>query len=126
MSLDVEQVAKKLRENAQNRSQGQSAKYVRVALEAGGATTSGHPHYAKDWGATLQKNGIREFAAVAGETYKPKKGDIAVIQPTSKGNLAGHIQIYDGKNWISDFVQNDFWPGPAYRTEKPKYVIYRP
>lgn len=38
---------------------------------------------------------------------------------------AGHIAGYDGKDWISDFVQNGFWPGKAYRTERPDYVIYR-
>jgi type VI protein secretion system component Hcp len=42
-----------------------------------------------------------------------------------KGSTAGHVAGYDGKNWISDFVQNDFWAGPAYRKERPHYAVYR-
>ena len=33
---------------------------------------------------------------------------------------------YRELHWVSDFVQSGFWPGPAYRKEKPSYVIYRP
>jgi hypothetical protein len=62
--------------------------------------------------------------------YTPDKfpfqqGDIVVIQPTKHGNPAGHIAGYDGKDWISDFVQRGFWPGSAYEKEKPGYVVYR-
>jgi len=56
--------------------------------------------------------------------FKLEVGDVAVIQNPSS-STAGHIQGYDGANWISDFVQDAFWPGPAYRSEKPAYVIYR-
>jgi hypothetical protein len=52
-------------------------------------------------------------------------GDVAVIEPTEKGSAAGHIQGWDGRNWISDFVQREFWPGKAYREEQPSYEIYR-
>jgi hypothetical protein len=59
-------------------------------------------------------------------TFKPMKGDVAVIKATTH-HKSGHIQGYDGKNWISDFVQkNGFWPGKEYREEIPDYVIYRP
>jgi hypothetical protein len=47
------------------------------------------------------------------------------MEPTKYGNPAGHIAGYDGKSWVSDFVQADFWPGQAYRKEKPSYVVYR-
>jgi len=53
------------------------------------------------------------------------KGDIVVMEPTKHGDQAGHIAGYDGKNWVSDFVQRGFWPGPAYEKEKPSYVVYR-
>jgi hypothetical protein len=126
MGIDVEKFTERLRKNAHAHSQSRCAKYLRVALEAGGAKTSGHPNDAKDWGPTLLKNGIHEVALEKAESYQPREGDIVVIQPTSKGNPAGHIQAYDGKKWISDFVQTDFWPGQTYRKERPKYVIYRP
>lgn len=34
----------------------------------------------------------------------PRKGDISVIGPRRPGH-AGHISIFNGKNWVSDFVQ---------------------
>lgn len=74
----------------------------------------------------LLLNGFHEFTPLSLDAYMPTKGDIVVIQPTSHGGSSGHIQGYDGKNWISDFVQTGFWPGPAYRKETPPYVIYRP
>ena len=38
---------------------------------------------------------------------------------------AGHMQMFDGSVWISDFKQNGFWAGPGYRTHKPAFKIYR-
>jgi hypothetical protein len=52
------------------------------------------------------------------------KGDVMVMEP-HKGSTAGHVAGYDGKDWISDFVQTDFWAGPDYRREKPHYAVYR-
>jgi hypothetical protein len=97
------------------------ATYVRSALEAAGLNTTGHPLYAKDWGPTLLRIG---FSVVASSSYLPQVGDIVVIQGTST-SMAGHIAGYDGKNWISDFVQAAMWPGPSYRDEQPPFVFYR-
>lgn len=47
MSFDNEVFVSSLRKNAANHSRAQCAKYVRLALEAGGADTSGHPAEAK-------------------------------------------------------------------------------
>jgi hypothetical protein len=39
----------------------------------------------------------------------------------------GHIQMWDGKKWGSDFEQpaDDFWPGKSYRANKPCYSFFR-
>lgn len=37
----------------------------------------------------------------------------------------GHIQMYNGSIWISDFKQGDFWPGKGYRKHQPHYEIFR-
>jgi hypothetical protein len=126
MPVDKEKIATHLRKNAAKLSQRQCAAYVRKALEAGGARTMGHPIHAKDYGPVLLRNGYRELPPQTLETYTPVKGDIVIIQPTAHGSKSGHIEAYDGRDWISDFVQSGFWPGPAYRKEKPPYVIYRP
>ena len=35
----------------------------------------------------------------------------------------GHMAMYDGKEWKSDFNQNDMWGG-SIRNENPSYKIY--
>lgn len=99
---------------------GRCAHYVNMAINAAGVTVVGVLN-AKDWGPPLQRAG---FSAVPAAGWQPKIGDIAVIQGTTV-STAGHMEGFDGKNWISDFVQAAFWPGPSYRTEAPSYVVYR-
>lgn len=126
MAIDKKKIAEHLRRHAETSSKSKCATYVRQALEAGGAVTKGHPIDAKDYEQVLLRNGFHSIANDSAEApYSPLKGDIAVIQPTAKGNKSGHIEGYDGKDWISDFVQKGFWPGKSYRDERPSYVIYR-
>ena len=123
--VDVSKFATHLRACAVSGfGKGMCARYVRQALESGGADTSGHPVSAKDWGPLLLLNGFHPLELASIEAFVPEKGDVAVIQPTSNCPH-GHIQAFDGKNWISDFVQAAFWPGPAYRKEKPSSTVYR-
>jgi type VI protein secretion system component Hcp len=46
---------------------------------------------------------------------------------TAGGKQAGHVAGYDGKDWISDFIQLYFWAGPQYRNQRPRpsYAVYR-
>lgn len=125
--VDVEIVATHLRKRAAKRSLKICATRVREALEAGGARTKSlHPPHAKDWGPTLLRLGFHEIAVEKPVTFLFMKGDVVVIQPYKGGNASGHIAAYDGKNWISDFVQLDFWSGPGYRQHRPSHVFYRP
>ena len=101
--------------------QGICAKHVRIALETAGVNSAGHPVSAKDYGPFLKNVG---FALVTDTPYTAQLGDIAVIQRTSK-SVHGHIAGYDGTRWVSDFVQKELYPGPSYRTEKPRIDIYR-
>ncbi len=65
------------------------------------------------------------------QTLKPKnfdykKGDLIVFQPIGK-HINGHIAIYSGKQWISDFAQNNpngiIWGD--VKTEDLDFTIYR-
>jgi hypothetical protein len=96
------------------------ATHVRKAILAGGIRLR-IIHDAKDYGDGLTDEGF--YPVAAGST--PRKGDVAVIQPYSGGNPSGHMTIFDGRKWYSDFEQIDIWGGPGYRTNKPAYVIYR-
>ncbi len=101
---------------------GDCAAYVRVALEKAGLDTSGHPRDAKDWGPTLEKIG---FTPVDKHNYVPQKGDVVVFQTYPGGHPSGHMAGYNGKNWMSDYAQWDFWGGKGRRKYKPPHVIYR-
>jgi len=58
-------------------------------------------------------------------SYMHRAGDVGIVQPI-KGHPHGHMAMFDGKHWISDFVQlHGLYPGPGYRTAKPPYAIYR-
>ena len=124
--FDKETFASTLRENGivpPPFGHGQCAKLVREALEAAGADTTGHPVDAKDWGPTLLNIG---FTVVTDTPYSPELGDVVVIEPPQADPVqAGHIAGFDGENWISDFVQREMWPGPAYRAEQPAHQFYR-
>ena len=126
-AFDVDKFTTHLRNNADNTGfgKGRCAYFVREALRDGGYKPSTWPVHAKDWGPSMLRAGFHTVKVDDLSTFKPLKGDVAVIQATTH-HKSGHIQGFDGKNWISDFVQkNGFWPGKEYREEKSAYVIYR-
>lgn len=99
---------------------GWCAEFTRKAIQAGGITL-GHTYHAKDYGPMLRNAG---FTAIG--TYEmPREGDVIIIQPYAGGNPSGHMAIYDGTEWYSDFKQRDMWAGPGYRAARPSYTIYR-
>jgi len=107
---------------------GNCAKAVRLAVEAGGIkigipapTVSKYAASAKDYGPSLLKAGFTEIKI---KDYTDTFGDIRVIQPY-KGGGHGHMDMYNGKQWVSDFYQRGKWPGYGYRLHKPPFRIYR-
>lgn len=117
--VDINKFIRWIDANAQLESQHACAKAVRQGLAAGGLDVSKRPEMAKDYGAFLEKNG---FKVIAPDGYSPQKGDIVVFQPGP--NPAGHIQVWNGRTWVSDFVQNPNKISP-YGNQTPSYVIYR-
>lgn len=105
--------------HARSASHGKCAEYVRKAVEAGGVRLQRHTS-AKDYGGSLIAAGF-----VAQDVSILTAGDVVVIQPVT-GHRHGHVAMYDGTRWISDFKQpNGFYPGESYRKSKPSFVIYR-
>ncbi|SUY92735.1 Peptidoglycan hydrolase flgJ [Buttiauxella agrestis] len=120
------------------RSLGNCAAYVRRAVEAGGVHIQipppriGNSASACDYGPSLVSVGFKQVYAYTGTgptdtTIIPgqQTGDVVVIQPID-GHPHGHIALFNGTNWVSDFIQlRGFYPGQQYRIAKPAYTLYR-
>jgi len=115
---DLEKAGRHLESHAQPKAAGACARYVREAIEAGGPSLN-RTNSAKDHGPSLTAVG---FELSGTSLYL--RGDVVIMQNFAD-HPHGHMPMYTGSKWISDFVQIDFWPGPAYRTSKPTFKIYR-
>lgn len=109
-----------IRSHASSASHNRCAEYTRRAVEAGGVRLERHAD-AKDYGRSLKQAGFIEIQP--GMTLIA--GDVVVIQPYSGGNPSGHMAMFDGQRWYSDFLQRTMYPGPGYRQHQPPYQIYR-
>ena len=88
------------------------AKYVRMAMEAGGISTAGRPGSAYLYTGYLPKIGFEHIATLSTRkeqnsfsSSSAQPGDIAVM---SHGKH-GHICMWNGSQWVSDFKQNNMW-----------------
>ena len=108
--------------HALSRSSHHCAMYCRLGMEAAGLDTADRPRSgdAGDYGPFLLRHGAK---AVPQDSYVPQVGDVAVFDKTEK-HPYGHIEMYDGRQWVSDFMQHSFSP---YRDAAgtPPFTIYR-
>lgn len=122
---DIDAAVKYLDAHAHSQSTGFCAQAVRLAILAGGIDVTPHPGIAKSYGPYLLAHGFAAVAMTGSTAYVATKGDVVVIQSYPGGSQAGHIAMFNGSQWVSDFKQRDMWAGPGYRTHKPLYAIYR-
>lgn len=80
--------------------------YVRKALQQAGYQFTPQASAYMYANGTLKSAG---FVQISANNYKPQVGDVVVFNRTAK-NPHGHIQIYDGNQWVSDFRQPKFSP----------------
>lgn len=125
MPFDSEKFAKHLREHAKTSGQHRCAHFVREALEAAGADTTGYQVPAKTYGPILLRNAFHEVTVDDPATTTFIKGDVVIFQNYPGGDVNGHIEGYDGTNWISDFIQTGFWPSHSYVKGAAGYAVYR-
>ena len=103
---------------------GRCAAHVRAATQAGGLTV-GMPlgSMAKDYGLCVEKAGFKKVSGSPPPTHE--SGDVAVIQPIKKAD-AGHMCMYDGTQWVSDFKQPlGIYPSHACENAKTAFATYR-
>ena len=120
---DLDAAIAHLKNAAHRGSIRRCGEYVHKAIDAGGITlnTSYNPHgvSASGYGPILRHAGFLTVAP--GE--KPQKGDVVVFQPVG-GHPDGHVAMFDGKQWISDYKQDSIYAASPYKNGAP-YVIYR-
>ncbi|HGS7071285.1 TPA: glycoside hydrolase family 73 protein [Klebsiella quasipneumoniae subsp. quasipneumoniae] len=109
------------------------AHYVKVALIQGGLSSRNSGiNSAKDYGPWLLENNFQvvddAVAVHAGNVYSisgQQTGDVVIIQ-AAPGHSDGHMAMFNGTKWVSDFVQEKgFYPGQAYRNNNIAYKLYR-
>jgi RHS repeat-associated protein len=128
--IDIDKMIQWLNANATSHYikgiNGHCAANVRKGFEAGGLNTNGRPRDAKNYGPFLLGHG---FSVIPESGYQALVGDTVVFQ-TFPGdtNDSGHIQVWSGTRWVSDFQQSstNIYPGPGYRAHQAQHVIYRP
>jgi len=118
--FDAQEFAITLDQNACPTSKGQCARYVRIALQTGGINTNGRPNAAGDYGPFL---GSRGFGTVSADEYRAAVGDIVVFGKTA-AHPYGHIAGFDGKHWVSDFLQRMMNPYSVKSSAGPM-TLYR-
>jgi hypothetical protein len=120
--LNKSQLSEWMDAHALTRSSHHCAMYCRLGLEAAGLNTADRPQSgdAGDYGPFLLRHGAQ---VVPQDSYVPQVGDVVVFDKTSQ-HPYGHIEMYDGHRWVSDFMQNNFSP---YRDAEstPPFTIYR-
>ena len=116
---DGEEAGRYATENAEKKSIGLCAMYVRKAMIAGGI-----PLY--QGGNAWQYKyllPILRFEEIDKNEEK-KVGDIVVFQPIGKRRF-GHIAIWNGKQWVSDFKQRSIIVHSDYTKKECEYAIFR-
>lgn len=106
------------RQHAKSKSSGYCARFVANALQYAGIKFQRQPSaYMYHSNGILKKAGFG-LVSTSLSGYSPQPGDVCVVGRFNN-HKHGHICIYDGRNWISDFVQRNpspysDGPGPLY------------
>lgn len=118
-TFDVEVATKYLTQHAHPQPTNWCAKYVHDALEAGGIKMTRQPD-----AITYRNSGVIVSQALYKEISKPssfKKGDITITEANQYHEF-GHIAMWNGTKWISDFIQKSEF---SYLEHQPPVHYYR-
>lgn len=113
-------VAEYATKQAVSTSQGKCALYIRKALQFGG-----NFQFTPQGSAYLYNNVLPGLGFKAFPASEPAKiGDVIVYGRTSQ-HQHGHIQVWNGKNWVSDFVQRRAVPYTDGYDPTQSITLYR-
>lgn len=122
-NFDVYSSCKWLEDNSKDKSNHVCAKFVRKALEAGGLDTSKRPDWAWKYINYLPTIGFELLGVVNKNNtngYTPEPGDIAVYMQGNNPSVPGHICMYTGLQWCSDFKQKSM---VVYASTQEAYIF---
>ena len=103
------------------------ARYVRLAFERAFKKVTNRKFHmqqasaAKDYEPGLLKAGFK-IVNIENET-QIEKGDVIIYQVT-KTSPWGHIQVWTGNQWVSDYRQDSKYPDNTYYNLVPVYYRY--
>lgn len=106
-----------LRDSARTESAGNASKHVKNAFIAAGYKFTAPANAAEYPSQALPQMGFAKIDNNAEWAV----GDVMVFS-TNKSNRNGHIQIYDGANWISDHIQQSWQPMEG---DVPSFTLWR-
>lgn len=123
-SWKPESAAQYATKHAERKSVGLCTHYVRKALITGGiplyyafgAATKDYKHILPLLNFEMIGDNINDV--------KKKPGDIIVFQ-SHGGRKHGHIAMWNGKQWVSDFKQRSYIVHSDYNKPGTEYSIYR-
>ena len=110
--FNVNMATRHLTENALSRSHNCCAWFVMRAMQSGGCPSIILPAWAYRY--YLPTVGWKEISI---DSYEPQKGDICVF-PYKRHHIFGHIAMWNGEQWISDFKQKSIIVNSAYSDYK--------
>lgn len=105
------------------------AQAVKNGLTAGGLNGNSLHNGPQNYGPGLKNMGFNPIFYTGAQNLLP--GDVMIFQPwIGKAGGNGHIQVWNGSQWVSDFLQpnmRDGYPGPGSTYEKngARYQLYR-
>ena len=103
LTVDLNKAVQHLVSHAHKKSTHMCAAYVAAALKAGGFKFT------------------NQASAYMYQRGSPKKGDV-YVQDRTKSHVHGHMAMYSGKQWVSDFFQNS---DQVYSSDAGKRYYYR-
>lgn len=115
-SYNIDKAVSFVEENALSRSHTCCAWFVMRAMNKGGCPIGILPAFG--YSQVLPYYGFKEISKDA----EFRKGDIVVF-PAVKGHIYGHIAMYTGRQWVSDFKQKSFYPAKGYYGSN--YKVFR-
>lgn len=137
---NFDKVADTVVRNRKEKSKGKCAEHVRMGLVAGDLKGKiknmfgGRLGHAYEYLTNLPKLGFNAvFRGTSLKGFTPMKGDVAVFdrktygqdKPNEGGWVYGHVCVWTGSNWVSDFIQASVYPHSRYSAKGLPFTVFR-